>query len=92
MMYVEATKMQRTTIMLPPALKLDAKRLARERGVSLGDLVREALTELLRGTREKTDARDPLFADDEVWDGEVPGDLSSNLDTYLYGDLYGEDT
>lgn len=76
--------MHRTTIMLPHALKLDAQRLAQKRGVSLGDLVRESLASFLEGARE-AQGRDPLFADEAVWEGEMPDDLSENHDSYLYG-------
>jgi hypothetical protein len=72
--------------MLPPGLKLEAQRLAQERGVSLGDLVREALGSLLQVARERGPVRDALFADDEIWEGEVPADLSAHPDRYLYGD------
>jgi hypothetical protein len=86
MMHVEVSLMHRTTIMLPAGLKLDAQRLAQERGVSLGDLVREALSSLVQNVRQGAGRQDPLFADNEIWDGDVPADLSSKVDTYLYGE------
>jgi hypothetical protein len=78
--------MQRTTIMLPPPLKLQAQQLARERGISLGDLVRQALSTMLNRIRETGEQMDPLFADQALWEGDAPCDLSQNLDEYLYGE------
>ena len=75
--------MQRATVMLPPSLELEAQKLAREQGVSLGELVREGLATVLERER-RNGGRDPLFADQEVWSGEVPRDLSVNVDVYLY--------
>ncbi|MFW5920840.1 MAG: CopG family transcriptional regulator [Polyangiales bacterium] len=74
--------MIRTTILLPDDLKALAERRARERGTSLGGLIREALEAALSGP----DDDDPLFADDEVFDGDAPRDLASAHDHYLYGD------
>ena len=78
--------MQRTTIMLPLPLKLRAQQLARERGISLGDLVRQALGAMLDRAWESAPEADPLFADQVLWDGETPADLSQNVDSYLYGE------
>jgi len=88
--YIVELLMQRTTIMLPPALKLEAQQLARDKGISLGDLIRQALTALLREDRQGQVA-DPLFADTAVWSGDAPEDLSRDHDRYLYEeDLPGE--
>lgn len=78
--------MQRTTVMLPPELKLRAQRLAHDQGVSLGGLIRQALDSLLRGSRDAIGRRDPLFTDNAVWDGDAPVDLAADHDRYLYGD------
>jgi hypothetical protein len=80
--------MQRTTIMLPLELKMRAQQLAQRDGVSLGDLIRRSLDAWLRGARGPKDraGKDPLFADDAVWGGEVPEDLSEDHDRHLYGD------
>ena len=76
--------MQRTTIMLPRDLKERAVREARDRGVSLGELIREALAALMRGDREiSTD--DPLIADSAVYDGPIPTDSADRHDDLLYG-------
>ena len=83
--------MQRTTVMLPLKLKLQARRQAKKRGVSLSVLVRESLTTTLdlgaveRGKSSR--ASDSLFADEAVFIGDAPTDLSINHDRYLYGEL-----
>lgn len=81
--FPEAT-MHRTTIMLPDDLRNRALRRAEELGVSLGELVRESLDSLLNRSRRPA-ADDPLFADNAVFRGESPDDLSENHDHHLYG-------
>ena len=76
--------MHRTTIMLPRNLKERAAREARERGVSLGELIRESLSAFLRRDPEAT-TEDPLIADCAVFDGPVPADTSEDHDDQLYG-------
>lgn len=76
--------MNRTTIMLPPALHTRAVRLARTRGLSLGGLIREALETQLAGWGKV--AEDPLFAQRPPYAGPAPADLSEKHDDYLYGE------
>lgn len=78
--------MHRTTIMIPTDLKSEALEYARKTGLSLGEMVRQALSQLIRRktSKEKTD---PFFADKKVFRGRVPKDFSKNHDDYLYGDL-----
>jgi metal-responsive CopG/Arc/MetJ family transcriptional regulator len=45
--------MERTTIVLPENLRKQARRAAAERGVSMSQLIREALEEKLRSERPK---------------------------------------
>ena len=78
--------MQRTTILLPPALKAQAQRRAQKRGVSLGGLIRESLAVALETAKDGRKASDPLFADEAVFMGDAPSDLSRNHDRYLYED------
>lgn len=78
--------MQRTTIMLPPDLKMRAQRLAQERGISLGVLIREALASALEAAGDDRRNNDPLFADDAVFTGDAPSDLAQHHDQYLYAD------
>ena len=77
--------MHRTTIMLPLNLKRRARGLAQRMGVSLSELIRESLEATLRGDRGDR-GEDPLYHDDEVYDGPAPADLSSDHDLYLYGE------
>ena len=77
--------MHRTTIMLPDDLRNRAVRRAKETGVSLGELIRQAVETLL--SRSRSPAReDPLFRDAAVYDGEAPSDSTQNHDRYLYGE------
>lgn len=73
--------MKRTTVMLSANLKARATRAARERGVSLGDLVSESLRSTLSQSR-KSRSDDAFFADKRVVHGG-PADLAANHDKYL---------
>ena len=77
--------MKRTTIMLPPSLKLRAERQARKLNMSLGQFIREAIDARLSESKlSRSD--DPLFSDKAVFDGEGPDDVALNHDRYLYED------
>ena len=59
-------------------------REAKTRGISFGELLRQAL-------RATVDARtatydDPVFADTAAFDGPSPEDLATAHDGHLYGD------
>jgi hypothetical protein len=71
--------------MLPPELKARAVRRAQQLGISLGELVRQALADYLR-TGGPSESSDPLLGDTAVFDGEAPTDLAASHDRYLYGD------
>ena len=75
--------MKRTTIMLPVALKARAMREARARGISFGELLRQALRATVDTRTESYD--DPVFADGAVFDGPAPRDLAAEHDGFLYG-------
>ncbi|MGH7856436.1 MAG: hypothetical protein ACREQY_03830 [Candidatus Binatia bacterium] len=75
--------MKRTTVMLPSELKAKAEQRAREKGLSFGEVVRESLGRYLRAEGGQK-AVDSLFADQAVFDGPVPRDLSADHDRYLY--------
>lgn len=77
--------MVRTTIMLPAELRARAKRLARERGISFAELVRRSLTAWVEEGATRTPGVDAPFGDLAVYEGDVPEDLSSAHDRYLYG-------
>jgi hypothetical protein len=76
--------MKRTTIMLPEELRRRALFRAKQRGVSLGELIRDSLDAALPDVTYDAQ-RDPLF-EDVVFDGSAPPDLSANHDKYLYDD------
>ena len=75
--------MHRTTIMLPPEIKNAARRMARERGISLGELIRESLQRTLAGSTQKR-ADDPLFSDQACFEGNVETNLAAEHDQFLY--------
>ena len=75
--------MKRTTLMLPDDLKIRAQNRARGMGISLGELIRESLEITLDNADEEKLTKDSLFADDALYGGEVPKDLSRNHDQYL---------
>jgi hypothetical protein len=58
--------MERTTLLLPPALRERAALLARERGQSLAELIRTLLQRELE-TSPVGPAMDPLYTDDARW-------------------------
>ncbi|MCP3963232.1 MAG: hypothetical protein GY719_35780 [bacterium] len=78
--------MHRTTLMLPPELKLQAQQKAREQGISLGEYIRRAIESELSGSGALRRAADPLFADTAVFTGDAPTDSAAEHDRYLYGD------
>lgn len=78
--------MDRTTIMLPPDLKIMASNQAKKERISLGQFIREALKKSLDSENRKSTDDDPLFLDNAVFDGTTPEDLASNHNGYLYGD------
>jgi hypothetical protein len=78
--------MERTTIMLPHDLKAKASKKAEKMGMSLGQYVREAITNSLNTDPNEQPIDDPLFSDNAVFHGKTPKDLVQNLDDYLYGE------
>ena len=72
--------MKRTTNMLPQALRRRAASRVEQRGISLGELIRDSLDAALPGGSYE---QDPLF-EDVVFDGPAPRDPFSNHDKYLY--------
>lgn len=76
--------MKRTTIMLSEDLKIRAAKYCEQKGISLGSLLRKALERELEEAGNNRQGQDALFADQEVYQGEVPLDISLNHDAYLY--------
>jgi hypothetical protein len=76
--------MKKTTIMLPEDLRRRAFFLAKQRGISLGELIRNSLESALPDVSYDIE-KDPLF-EDVVFDGPAPRHLSRRHDKYLYDD------
>ena len=77
--------MNRTTIMLPHALKVQVMRQARKKGISMGQFIRDAIAAAITRQDElESQGADPLLTDDEVFSGSVPEDLSIHHDKFLY--------
>jgi len=76
--------MQRTSMMLPPDLQRQAAQIARQRGISLGELVRQAL---VRETATAYDAgTDGFWADGGTFHSGQR-DLAERHDDELYGPI-----
>lgn len=83
-MSATSSSLKRTTVMLPSDLRRRAFRRARERGVSLGALIRESLDAAI-SRAVPTATEDPLFSDGAIFRGAAPRDLARHHDRYLYG-------
>ena len=71
--------------MLPETLYERALRRAREKGVSLGQLVRDCLTSELLDEHVGSGG-DSLLRDTAVYRGAAPKDTAAEHDRYLYGE------
>lgn len=69
--------------MLPESLHERALRRAHEKGVSLGQLIRDSLTSALLGERVN-EGGDSLLRDKAVYRGAAPKDTAEEHDRYLY--------
>lgn len=76
--------MQRTSLMLPPELQRQAAKTARQRGISLGELVRQSLVRETAAVY--LTEKDSFWATDEVFHSGQ-GDLAVNHDAELYGPI-----
>jgi hypothetical protein len=70
------------SVPFPETLRVQAEAAARERGLTLDEFVRRCVLSNVDQAR----LHDPLFADKEIYTGEVPPDLAENHDRYLYED------
>jgi len=77
--------MKRVTLRLPGKLIDRAKREAKRRNASLSTLVRSLIELDLKDTLARR--RDPPFALQTTFEDNLPGDVSANLDKYLYPTL-----
>ncbi len=75
--------MKRTTIHLPAELRAKAKRCAKERGVTLAELMRAALEREIGGAASADPLFRPLVGYNRLPD--APRALAENHDAYLYG-------
>lgn len=76
-----------TTVLLPIDLHARAKRCAKKRGITFGELIRQAVAEKL-AIEDVEAGADPLFRPHPVPGkiaAKVPEDFVRNLDDYLYG-------
>ncbi len=80
--------MHRTTIMLPGDLKLEAQRLAERQGISLGELIRDALRSRLALSCDEV-REDSLFQF-EVFEDQGSARDGSDHDALLYGEPENE--
>ncbi|OGS36019.1 MAG: hypothetical protein A2506_03080 [Elusimicrobia bacterium RIFOXYD12_FULL_66_9] len=71
--------------MLPEPLHERALRRAQEKGVSLGQFIRDSLTAALLGERAG-EGGDSLLRDKAVYCGSAPKDMAEEHDRYLYGE------
>ncbi|MBK1631584.1 hypothetical protein CKO31_12685 [Thiohalocapsa halophila] len=71
--------------MLPEALKRAAQAHACQRGISLGELLRESLEYRLR-QQPVARSHDPLFGDQTVHADDGPQDAAEGHDALLYDD------
>ena len=80
--------MHRTQLLLPRDLHRHAAGVARARGMSLGNLVREALREYLArsgSAQPSAEAIDEVLLSEPFDDPDPDPGLSANVDHYLYG-------
>ena len=77
--------MERTTIMLPHDLKIKALNMANKMDKSLGQFIRDSITQSLKMSQDNHFDDDPFFIDNTVYSGESPVDSAKNHDEYLYG-------
>jgi hypothetical protein len=80
---LEIASMHRTTVMLPEALKRAAQAHASQRGISLGELLRESLEQRLKD-QPADRSRDPLFLDRAIHTDAGPTDTAERHDEHLY--------
>jgi predicted transcriptional regulator len=77
--------MDRTTLVLDNTLKRRLKDKARKMNISMAELIRMAISRFIDSKGDDSGyERDSLFADQAVFTGESPEDLSFNHDKYLY--------
>jgi hypothetical protein len=81
----DLSMLNRTTVLLPHALKSRAVKAAADKEMSFGELVRIALEVYLTKKQTVTGVKDTFFDDQLFYEGKVPVDIAKNHDDYLYG-------
>lgn len=79
------TYMHRTTILLSEELRAKAETAARQRGITLSELIRRLLTAAVHGKKLSSREGDPLFRPRRLMAHPNPSDVAANHDEYLYG-------
>jgi hypothetical protein len=85
--------MHRTTILLPEELRASAEAVARQRGISLGELIRRQLGIVTKSKKAKSRRDDPIFRHyANMQSPAVKGteDVALNHDKYLAEALEAE--
>ncbi len=76
--------MATTDAALTQEMKVKALKYAAEKGITLEQLIQEAVKKLLNDSGKMNTRDDPFFSDKSVFTGDAPSDLSENHDVYLY--------
>ena len=84
-MFSAITYMHRTTILLSEDLRARAETAARQRGITLSELVRRLLTTAVHDKKSSSREGDPLFRPRRLMAHPGPPDMAANHDEYLYG-------
>ena len=84
-MVIAIPYMHRTTILLSHDLRAKAETAARQRGISLSELIRRLLAAAVRGKKSQNREGDPLFRPRRLMTHPNPPDIAAHHDEYLYG-------
>jgi hypothetical protein len=87
-MLTATTYMHRTTILLPEDLRAKAETAARQRGITLSELIRRLLAGAVHGKNSSRRDADPLFRPRRLMVHPNPPDIAANHDEYLYPDTF----
>jgi hypothetical protein len=74
----------RTTVVLPVRLKRAVAELARQRGISMGALLRRVLEREVAAEGTGGSGHDPLLDDSAVFRGPSPKNTARDHDLFLY--------
>src|SRR5947207_15645282 len=78
----------RTTIVMPEALKRRAVNRAREQGISFGELVRTAVEKAISAGRARRVKKGASYLDNAIiYEDDGPADWSTRIDDVVYGEF-----